>query len=146
MTAKLSLPTATAVTARVIEACRDYPAGFTLNLHTLELEETGYAVGGWVQPFDGFGAMLYWLGKPAGEEFFVSLRKRLEEFWPELLSHGHLGAWARDGEVIIDSVELYRCECEGIGWTRSYAISAGYRNRQDAIGHLCGQFELIQLS
>jgi hypothetical protein len=138
------------------------PTGVTMDVTTLSPQEGNYyAIGGFVQEWDGFNALLYRIvdDLPAllnEEEFYGDLIRRITKHIDAIREHGSLGAWYANGELFIDVVEAWDCRCNepehvdlniGTGVKR-LAIRKGYENQQDAIGHVCGRvggYEEIKL-
>ncbi len=136
------------------------PSGVTMNVETLGVQEGNYyAIGGFVQAFDGFNALAYRIvdDLPAlldSEEFFGDLERRFSRNWDAIKEHGCIGAWYEHGELFIDVVEAWDCRCneadqgiDKLGTTVvRLAIRKGHELGQDAIGHVCdrvGGYETI---
>jgi hypothetical protein len=137
-------------------------AGVTMDVETLsEREGNYYAIGGFVQSFDGFGALLYRIvdDLPAlldSPEFYGDVERRIASNLDAIREHGCIGAWYADGELFIDVVEAWDClhnagvtdeEFSARGRT---AVAQGHVNKQDAIGHVCigvqGNYESLYLN
>ena len=136
------------------------PDGATLDVETLGAgaEHDGYAIGGFVQEFDGFGALVYRIvdDLPAllnSEEFYGDVERRVSKHIDAIRERGYLGAWYEHGELFIDVVEVWECLCgkdDVLADSRlRLAKRKGFENEQDAIGHVCqfvaGGYETIPL-
>jgi hypothetical protein len=125
------------------------PSGVTMDVNTLGAQEGNYyAIGGFVQSFDGFNALAYRIvdDLPAllnSEEFYGDIERRISRNWEAIQEHGSIGAWYENGELFIDVVEAWDClhnsgvtneEFSARGRT---AVAQGHVNKQDAIGHVC---------
>ena len=150
-------------TARLIEALliniRNNPAGGTISLDTLKPAMPGYyAVGGYVQEFDSFGALFYSItDNPTSDqfanEFWESLTPRIMRNWDAIQEANNIGYWYTNGELFIDVVKTTPCFHDDTSSTikhdhvRALAMTAGIANQQIAIGHVCtdGTYEEITL-
>lgn len=127
-----------------------------MDVSTLGAQEGNYyAIGGFVQSFDGFGALLYRIvdDLPAllnSEEFYGDVERAIAGNLDAIREHGSLGAWLENGELFIDVVEAWDCRCDVNDATRRFAVKQGHKNEQDAIGHVChriaGGYETIRLN
>jgi hypothetical protein len=151
------------VTALFTALKRD-PSGATIDANDLSREASGvYAIGGFVQSFDGFGALLYRIVDDLralldSEEFYGEVERLITRNLDAIREHGHLGAWYANGELFIDVVECWECRCheadQGIGKLGTtvvrLAVMQAHRNEQDAIGHVCateeGNYRTIYLN
>lgn len=142
---------------------KQQPEGVTMDVTTLGAQEGNYyAIGGFVQEFDGFNALAYRIvdDLPAllnSEEFYGDIERRVSRHIDAIREHGSLGAWYTNGELFIDVVEAWECrgcspadaEVQVGTTTRRLAIRKGLENNQDAIGHVCdrvaGGYEEIPL-
>ena len=142
----------------LLTALKHNPAGATISVRTLSnAPENVYAIGGFVQSFDGFNALLYRIVDELNlktvldsEEFYGELSNRIERNIDAIREHGYLGAWFEHGELFVDVVECWSCLCgdkdtkhgELYDGRRRMAVAQAHRNQQDAIGHLCDQTPL----
>lgn len=140
------------------------PSGVTMDVTTLsEREGNYYAIGGFVQSFDGFGALVYRIvdDLPAlldSEEFYGDLIRRITANIDAIREHGCLGGWYENGEFFVDVVEAWDClhndedaKYRGLTDGRGrMAVAQAHKNEQDAIGHVCtgvhGGYETIPLN
>lgn len=143
----MALPNSEQLTTALFTALKRDPSGATLDANDLSREAWGvYAIGGFVQSFDGFGALLYRIvdDLPAlldSEEFYGDVERRIASNLDAIRERGHLGAWYEHGELFIDVVECWDCRCHIGDQTKRLAIRKGHENGQDAIGHICALLE-----
>lgn len=154
------------ITTELFNLLRQRPTGVTMDVTTLSPQEGNYyAIGGFVQEWDGFHALAYRIvdDLPAlldDKDFFNDVANRVEKHWEAIKEHGSLGAWYANGELFIDVVEAWDCRCDegtqhsdpnslGTGCAKM-AVRKGFENNQDAIGHVCervaGGYETIRLA
>lgn len=155
------------LTTELLTLLKQRPEGVTMDVETLSPREGNYyAIGGFVQTYDGFGALLYRIVEDLrlndllnSEEFYGDLSNRISVYLDQIREHGCLGAWFENGELFIDVVEAWECRCNeaehanpealGTGVAR-LAVRQAHANKQDAIGHVCdrvdGGYETIYLN
>lgn len=143
----------------ILDAMEANPDGGTINIHTRLAPDNGhYAVGGYAQAWDSFGALFYTISDNPldlvrDNEFWQDLASRIQQHWHEIYRVGHIGWWATNGEFFVDAVEILPCKHNSgssvfeTQHVRSIAMANGTDNQQDAIGHVCtdGNYEEIEL-
>lgn len=143
----------------ILDAMEANPYGGTINVHNRHKPDNGhYAIGGYVQEWDSFGAMFYTIAdKPLNlvrdDEFWRELASRIQRNWLAIHRVGHIGWWSTNGEFFVDAVEILPCKHNSKTTIlenqhiRSVAMANGIDNQQDAIGHVCtnGKYEEISL-
>ena len=151
------------ITTELFNLLKQQPSGVTMDVSTLGAQEGNYyAIGGFVQAFDGFNALAYRIvdDLPAlldDRHFFNDIATRVEKNLDAIKEHGSLGAWYEHGELFVDVVEAWECRCNerehtdlniGTGVKR-LAIRKAHELGQDAIGHICdrvaGGYETIKV-
>ena len=143
----MTQPNSEQLVTKLFTALKRNPAGATIDVHDLSREPWGvYTIGGFVQAWDGFGALLYRIVDDLptllnSAEFYGDVERRIASNLDAIRAHGHIGAWYEQGELFIDVVEAWECRCHIGDQTKRLAIRKAHELGQDAIGHICALLE-----